>query len=124
MKLGRVESKRELTDILSKNNIDYAFVKYVRDDNKEDIVYMVSFERGKFYSENICCYKAYNNDKTLSPKEIEGMVEETGCINLFNDGVLYEFDAYCIYEDFVKYPIRDVELISEEEALKWMVKNK
>lgn len=124
MKLDRVESKTELTNILAKNNIDYAFIKYINRDNKEDIVYMVSFDMGKFYSENICCYKSYNNNKTLSQKEIEEMIDEIGCINLFNDGVLYEFDSYCIYENFVKYPIKDVELISEEEALRWMVKNK
>lgn len=120
--IKKIECKEDLQKILIDKKIDRQFISFIDKDNKQDFVYMVRYEKD-WYGEDVCSsYISYNKDKTLSRKEIDSMKKEMGLYEPFNDGILYEVDAYPIYQDFVKYPITNVEFIDEEELVKRLVK--
>lgn len=115
-----IYNKQILELILKTRGIDHQFISFINNEGMQDYAYMVYID--KYYSQDVCGgYISYNKDKSMTRVQIDQIKKEMGFIEPFEDGVLYEVDAYPIYQDFIKFPIRNVEFITEEELCKKLV---
>lgn len=116
-KFSKINNKNDLIKILNENEMDCQYISFIDVNGKQDFVYMMKHDEG-FYSEHIIDgYVSYNKDKIIPREEIEILKNEMWLYEPFNDGVLYELEVYSVFEDFVKYPISNIEFLSENEVL-------
>ena len=116
-KFSKINNKNDLIKILNENEMDCQYISFIDVNGKQDFVYMMKHDEG-FYSEHIIDgYVSYNKDKKMSKTKIEISKSEMWLYEPFNDGVLYELEVYPVFEDFVKYPISNIEFLSEKEVL-------
>ena len=116
-KFSKINNKNDLIKILNENEMDCQYISFIDVNGKQDFVYMMKHDE-RFYSEHIIDgYVSYNKDKIIPREEIEILKNEMWLYEPFNDGVLYELEVYPVFEDFVKYPISNIEFLSENEVL-------
>lgn len=116
-KFSKINNKNDLIKILNENEMDCQYISFIDVNGKQDFVYMMKHDEG-FYSEHIIDgYVSYNKDKKMSKTKIEISKSVMWLYEPFNDGVLYELEVYPAFKDFVKYPISNIEFLSENEVL-------
>lgn len=116
LKFSKIHNKNDLVSILKNNNINHQFVSFINADGDQDFVYMINYDEDLYGEDVVGGFISYNKDKRWTREEIEEFKKDMCLYEPFDDGVLYEIDVYQ-YQDFVKYPITNVEFLTERQLL-------
>lgn len=91
-------------------------MSFINADGDQDFVYMINYDEDLYGEDVVGGFISYNKDKRWTREEIEEFKKDMRLYEPFDDGVLYEIDVYQ-YQDFVKYPITNVEFLTERQLL-------
>ena len=118
--LKQISTQKELESLINKKNKVSSYIKFT--DSFGDINYINIIKRGLKYYYSVCeGYISYNNSKSLNREEIERKKKFEFLLEPFSDGVLYEIDTYPINNKSIRYPVVDIEFLTEDDIIKEII---
>lgn len=115
-------NKQQMYLVFKNRNIDYKYIRFKDNDGNIDYAYLW-MPNAFWYSQDVVGNLISRDFSKMNRNDIDLIKRECGFIEISNDGILYEVDTYPIFKDFIKFPITEVEVLDEEDVIRYKIEN-
>lgn len=122
MKFKYFANKEQMYLVFKNKGIDYKYIRFKDCENNIDYAYLWMIDDYNYSQDVVGGIKSINVSN-FDTEVIDSMKKIMGLIEINDNGMLYELDVYPVFKDFIKFPITDIEVLDEEEVIRYKMKN-